>query len=159
MQKKHLIFNFLIILAALITCAIAGEFYLSTLLLMLPVYYIAYAIYLALNYRKHPYRNTYNKKLFLLPFISFLIYLVAFAASFTFYRQIERTVATEIEKIPVCAVDEDCSEAVVLTYRQILEKRFFLTRDNRCVRLRSPGYALVKTELEYCLPDNRKENP
>ena len=91
--------------------------------------------------------------------ISFLIYLVAFAASFTFYRQIERTVATEIEKIPVCAVDEDCSEAVVLTYRQILEKRFFLTRDNRCVRLRSPGYALVKTELEYCLPDNRKENP
>ena len=126
---------------------------------MLPVYYIAYAIYLALNYRKHPYRNTYNKKLFLLPLASFLIYLVAFAASFTFYRQIERTVATEIEKIPVCAVDEDCSEAVVLTYRQILEKRFFLTRDNRCVRLRSPGYALVKTELEYCLPDNRKENP
>ena len=118
MQKKHLIFNFLIILAALITCAIAGEFYLSTLLLMLPVYYLAYAIYLALNYRK-------------LPFISFLIYLVAFAASFALYRQIERTVATEIEKIPVCAVDEDCSEAVVLTYRQILEKRFFLTRDNR----------------------------
>ena len=144
MQKKHLIFNFLIILAALITCAIAGEFYLSTLLLMLPVYYLAYAIYLALNYRKPPYRNTYNKKLFLLPFISFLIYLVAFAASFALYRQIERTVATEI---------------VVLTYRQILEKRFFLTRDNRCVRLRSPGYALVKTELEYCLPDNRKENP
>ena len=159
MQKKHLIFNFLIILATLITCAIAGEFYLSTLLLMLPVYYLAYAIYLALNYRKHPYRNTYNKKLFLLPLASFLIYLVAFAASFTLYRQIEHTVATEIEKIPVCAVDEDCSEAVVLTYRQILEKRFFLTRDNRCVRLRSPGYALVKTELEYCLPDNRKENP
>ena len=129
------------------------------MLLMLPVYYIAYAIYLALNYRKPPYRNTYNKKLFLLPLASFLIYLVAFAASFTLYRQIERTVATEIEKIPVCAVDEDCSEAVVLTYRQILEKRFFLTRDNRCVRLRSPGYALVKTELEYCLPDNRKENP
>ena len=88
MQKKHLIFNFLIILAALITCAIAGEFYLSTLLLMLPVYYLAYAIYLALNYRKHPYRNTYNKKLFLLPLASFLIYLVAFAASFTLYRQI-----------------------------------------------------------------------
>ena len=159
MQKKHFILNFIIVLAVLISCAIAGEFYLSTLLLMLPVYYLAYAIYLAIYYRQRKkYNGIYPKKLFWIPLTSFLIYLAALAASFIIYQQIERTVATEIEKIPVCAVDEDCSEAVVLTYRQILEKRFFLTRDNRCVRLRSPGYALVKSALEYCQPENRKEH-
>ena len=158
MQKKPFILNFIIILAALISCAMAGEFYLSTLLLMLPVYYLAYAIYLALNYRQRSYHSTYNKKLFWIPLASFLLYLIALAASYTIYWQIERDVAAEIQKIPVCAVNEDCSEAVVVTYHQLLEKRFFLTRDNRCVRLRSPGYALVKSALEYCQPENRKEH-
>ena len=62
MQKIHFLYNFIIVLAALITCAIVGEFYLSTLLIMLPVYYLAYAVYLAVNYRKMANRAAFPFK-------------------------------------------------------------------------------------------------
>ena len=150
MQKIHFLYNFLVVIATLIACAIAGEFYLSTLLLLLPVYYFAYVIYLAASYRKKAARSAFRQQwLWLLP-ASFLIYIAAFAAAVIIWRQIDRSVAVEIENIPPCATHENCSEAVVLTYHHLLEKRFFLTRDNRCVHLRSPAYALVKSEHDYC---------
>ena len=155
MQKIHFLYNFIIVLAALITCAIAGEFYLSTLLIMLPVYYLAYAVYLAVNYRKMANRAAFPFKGLLLLFASFVIYLAAIAASLFIYQRINQTVAAEMQQIEPCPVNGDCSAAAVLTYRNILEKRFFLTRDNRCVHLRSPGYALVKTELDYCREETR----
>ena len=155
MQKIHFLYNFIIVLAALITCAIVGEFYLSTLLIMLPVYYLAYAVYLATNYRKMANRAAFPFKGLRFLLASFVIYLAAFTATLVIYQRINQTVATEMQQIEPCPVNGDCSAAVVLTYRNILEKRFFLTRDNRCVHLRSPGYALVKTELDYCREETR----
>ncbi|MFC2503518.1 MAG: hypothetical protein ACFN4D_05660 [Cardiobacterium sp.] len=155
MQKIHFLYNFIIVLAALITCAIAGEFYLSTLLIMLPVYYLAYVVYLTVNYRKMANRAAFPFKGLRLLLASFVIYLAAFAATLFIYQRINQTVATEMQQIEPCPVHGDCSTAVVLTYRNILEKRFFLTRDNRCIHLRSPGYALVKTELDYCREETR----
>jgi len=74
MQKIHFLYNFIIVLAALITCAIVGEFYLSTLLIMLPVYYLAYAVYLAVNYRKMANRAAFPFKGLRLLFASFVIF-------------------------------------------------------------------------------------
>lgn len=145
MQHKHFLLNLVIAAAALTGAALGGEFYLSTLLLLYPVYLLAFAIYLAIRYRRAPYPKT----LLHYPLVSLLLYLLTLAFAWRTYHAIDRLAAARIGEFPVCPAGETCAPQVI-RYHHYLDKHYIYERDSDCVTLRSPAYAFVKSETRHC---------
>lgn len=149
MSHKTFILHFAVATAALIAAIIAaiigGEFYLSTLLIASPVYFVLYGLTLAIRYRRAPFRKAWLHY----PLLSLLLYLLTFAFAWRTYHGIDNLTAAQIAAFPVCPAGEICAPQVIQN-RRYLDRHYLYERDSRCVSLRSPGYALVKANLHYC---------
>ena len=145
MSHKTFILHFAVATAALIAAIFGGEFYLSTLLIASPVYFVLYGLTLAIRYRRAPFRKAWLHY----PLLSLLLYLLTFAFAWRTYHGIDNLTAAQIAAFPVCPAGEICAPQVI-QYRRYLDKHYLYERDSRCVSLRSPGYALVKANLHYC---------
>ena len=57
--------------------------------------------------------------------------------------------AARVAAFPVCPAGETCAPQAI-QYRHYLDRHYIYERDDRCVTLRSPGYALIKANLHHC---------
>ena len=145
MSHKTFILHFVVATAALIAAILGGEFYLSTLLIASPVYFVLYGLTIITRYHRAPLRKVWLHY----PLLCLLLYLLTLAFAWRTYHGIDNLTAAQIAAFPVCPAGETCAPQVI-QYRRYLDKHYLYERDSCCVSLRSPGYALVKANLHYC---------